>query len=199
MHFFPLKFTAKIPLILGMVLLLWAGTWGQKAEVVFKKSAEVDPGTVYLSQVAKIKGDAKLVQQLSNLAVGQANYPGRSTRLSVNTIESFYLRPLNSQGAEISIVGMGSIEVKARARYLSQKELAEKLLAQVSPQMQGKKGHDWDIDIRRLPSKIALPLQDVQIVVELPGRFSGQGQETAVLQVLQNQKVLSRHNLSIDI
>lgn len=169
------------------------------ARVAFKASAEVAPGVVLLSDIAEISGDSALVARLSALEVARVDRPGRETRVSANAVKGFYVRAV-ADPALVTFEGEGSVKVRARAGAVSSDSLKALLLAVVRPRMGDlEEGEDWKLEPGRLPASLAVPEQGGRVVMELSPRFSGIGQETATVKVLDGDKVLTSQHLAFKV
>ncbi|HSQ41903.1 MAG TPA: flagellar basal body P-ring formation chaperone FlgA [Fibrobacteraceae bacterium] len=156
--------------------------WAARATVELRPVSEISPGRIHLSDVATLHGDAGLVQRLSALEIGRLELPGRETRLSVNTLKTFYIRSV-CPPESLEILGKGSLVVRSRASYLQRDSLERLLLETVGPRMQGIMGRDWELETSRLPEKVPVPDNHYQWTMELPANFNARGQEMAVLRI----------------
>jgi len=169
------------------------------ARVCFKSSVEVAPGVVRLSDVADISGDSALVARLAGLEVARVDRPGRTTRVSAKAVKGFFVRAVTDP-ANVEFEGEGSVTVRARAGKVSADSLEELLLAAVRVRMgELVQGDQWELEAGRLPQSLAVPEQGASVVVDLSPRFSGCGQETAVVRVLVGDKVLSSQHVAFKV
>ena len=170
-----------------------------QARVEFLSSAEVAPGSVLLGDIAEVSGDPDLVKRLNQLEVAQVNKPGRETRVSANAVKGFFVRAVVDP-SQVEFVGEGSVKVRARSGSVEADSIRTLLLECVRAQMGDlKESQDWELEVPRVPKRLAVPEKGGSVRVELSPRFDRVGQQMASIQVLDGDKILSRQQVAFTI
>jgi len=183
-----------------LLILLILGTGVQtvfaQTTVALKAQATIEPGVIRLGQIAEIKGDKALVDRISNLEVGKVSEPGRKTRVTENAIKGFFIKSV-ADGKDIVFNGAKFSDVTARSGTVSADSLKALLLKEVRLRMaiNLQEGKDWKFEAPKMPNSLTTPERGGRILVSLSPQFSGIGQEMAVIQIFDGNKMISKHNV----
>jgi len=177
------------------ILILCCFAFAGQATVSLKAQATVEPGVIRLGQIAEIKGEAEAVKKISNLEVGKVAEPGRKTRVTEGVVKLFIKSIASSK--DVVFNGAKFSDVTARSGMVSADSLKNLLLKEVRLRMPTnlQEGKDWKFEASKVPNNLATPERGGKILVILSPQFSGVGQEVAIIQIFNGNRVISKHNV----
>lgn len=165
-----------------LFILLASTAWAARASIEWEEEVEVPVGRILLGSLAEIEGDAELVAKLKALSVGRMELPGRDVRISISTVQNFYLKSICSLDS-LEIDKQEFVMVHTKSGELDRDSLQALLLRVLLPLTRGEYGEDWELDASKLPLKTMVPDGAFTTKMEIPARYDGRGSEMATLRI----------------
>ncbi|MDR2580351.1 MAG: flagellar basal body P-ring formation chaperone FlgA [Fibromonadaceae bacterium] len=184
-----------------LILIIGVQTsFSAQLTITLKAKADIEPGVVYLGQIANIKGEPELVKRIAAVEVGKVMEPGRKTRVTERAVRDFFIKSVaGSQNAVFN--GAKFCDVVARSELVSADSLRTLLLREVRSRMPAnlEEGKDWIFETSKVPNSLDVPKHNSKVLLTLSPNFTGIGQEIATVQVFNGKKIISKHSISFTI
>lgn len=181
-----------------MVYLLFflVSGFASAAQVVahLPEKVEVGAGTVRLSQIASLRGDADLVRRLSQVVVARVEQPGTRRMVSASALKGFYLPQLQLNDT-VLFTGATRTELRVRSRLFPADSVKTILRDSLRARLGEASETLWELSADRLSQNYALPEGKCIMHLELEQHFRGRGQERATLVARCGEQV-QRHSIT---